>query len=116
MSILTRVFAERAPGYDASNRFFTEDFEDLRKARYLVAAVPKELGGLGYDMQQMCLEQRHLAYYAPATALAINMHVYWVGLIADLWRSGDKSLQWVLEDAMGGEVFAAALSSARKGR
>jgi alkylation response protein AidB-like acyl-CoA dehydrogenase len=102
-----KTFAERAPGYDRSNRFFAEDFEDLKKARYLVAPVPKELGGLGYNLEQMCLEQRRLAYYAPATALAVNMHIYWLGLIADMWRAGDKSLEWVLKEAALGEVFAA---------
>jgi alkylation response protein AidB-like acyl-CoA dehydrogenase len=102
-----KTFAERAPGYDASNRFFAEDFEDLKKAGYLVAPVPKELGGLGYDLEHMCLEQRRLAYYAPATALAVNMHIYWLGLIADLWRAGDKSLEWVLKEAAHGEVLAA---------
>jgi len=55
----------------------------------------------------MCFEQRRLAYHAPATALAINMHVFWLGLIADLWRAGDKSLEWVLKEAAHGEVFAA---------
>jgi alkylation response protein AidB-like acyl-CoA dehydrogenase len=100
-------FAERAPAYDAQNKFFAEDLEELRKAKYLIAPIPKELGGLGYNLEQVCLEQRNLAYYAPATALAINMHVYWVGLVADLWRSGDKSLEWVLKEAAAGEVFAA---------
>jgi alkylation response protein AidB-like acyl-CoA dehydrogenase len=35
------------------------------------------------------------------------MHLYWTGVAADLYRSGDKSLQWLLEDAVRGEVFAA---------
>src|SRR5215469_15076008 len=35
---------DRAAGYDRENRFFTEDFEELRKAGYLTMAVPKELG------------------------------------------------------------------------
>ena len=35
------------------------------------------------------------------------MHLYWIGVAADLWRSGDKSLQWMLEEAVAGEVFAA---------
>src|SRR5262249_54534454 len=43
----------------------------------------------------------------PATALCINMHNYWVGNCADLWRSGDKTCEWVLKDAAAGEVFAA---------
>jgi alkylation response protein AidB-like acyl-CoA dehydrogenase len=30
-----------------------------------------------------------------------------VGVAADLWRRGDKSLEWLLRDAANGEVFAA---------
>lgn len=104
---LLRQFAERAPVYDRENRFVDEDWEALKAARYLVAPVPKELGGLGYNLAQMAAETRRLAYFAPATALAANMHVYWLGVIADLWRQGDKSLEWILKEAMNGQVFAA---------
>jgi hypothetical protein len=38
--ILARC-AERAPIYDQENRFFTEDFEELRQAGYLRMAVPQ---------------------------------------------------------------------------
>jgi alkylation response protein AidB-like acyl-CoA dehydrogenase len=38
------------------------------------------------------------------------MHVYWLGVAADLWRSGDKSLEWMLREAMAGEIFAAGHS------
>ena len=41
---------------------------------------------------------------AAPTALCINMHNYWVGVAADVWRSGDKSLEWILKDAAAGEV------------
>jgi alkylation response protein AidB-like acyl-CoA dehydrogenase len=104
--ILSRCL-ERAPIYDRENRFFDEDYEELRQAGYLVMAVPKELGGLGKPVTEVCLEQRRLGYYAPATALAINMHLYWTGVAADLWRAGDKSLEWLLQAASEGEVFAA---------
>jgi alkylation response protein AidB-like acyl-CoA dehydrogenase len=43
----------------------------------------------------------------PATALGVNMHLYWTGVAADLWRAGDKSLEWLLREAAAGEVFAA---------
>ena len=99
--------AERAPDYDRENRFFKEDFEELRDAGYLKIAVPVELGGHGMTLAQVCAQQRRLAYRAPATALATNMHLYWTGVAADLWRSGDTSCQWILEEASRGEVFAA---------
>lgn len=100
-------FLQRAPDYDRDNRFFTEDFEELRDSGYLTMVVPRELGGRGYTLADACREQRRLGYYAPATALAINMHIYWVGIAADLWRRGDHSLEWLLRAAASGEVFAA---------
>src|SRR3954470_5352619 len=100
-------FAERAPRYDEEHRFAAEDFEELREAGYLLLNVPAELGGYGRNLADVAREQRRLAYYAAPTALAVNMHLYWTGVAADLWRAGDTSLQWVLEEAARGEVFAA---------
>ena len=100
-------FESRAATYDRENRFFEEDFEELRAAKYLVLPVPREFGGPGLSLAEVCREQRRLAYHAPATALAVNMHLYWVGVAADLWRRGDTSLEWMLRDAAAGEIFAA---------
>lgn len=107
---LLRSCAERSADYDRDNRFFEGDFADLKAAGYLTKVVPEELGGGGLTLAQSCREQRRLAYYAPATALGLNMHIYWVGLAADLWRQGDKSLEWMLKEAMDGEVFNAGHS------
>ncbi|MGC1451083.1 MAG: acyl-CoA dehydrogenase family protein [Candidatus Sulfotelmatobacter sp.] len=100
-------FASRASSYDRENRFFAEDFEELRAAKYLLLPVPSEFGGAGLTLAQVCREQRRLAYHAPATALAVNMHLYWLGVAADLWRHGDVSLEWLLREASAGEIFAA---------
>jgi alkylation response protein AidB-like acyl-CoA dehydrogenase len=100
-------FGERAPIYDRENRFFFEDFEDLRAAGYLRIAVPRELGGFGLTLAEVCREQRRLARRAPSTALATNMHLYWTGVAADLFRAGDTSCLWILEESVRGQVFAA---------
>jgi alkylation response protein AidB-like acyl-CoA dehydrogenase len=100
-------FASRAAAYDRENRFFQEDFDELRAQKYLLLPVPQEFGGAGMTLAEVCREQRRLAYYAPATALAVNMHLYWIGIAADLWRGGDRSLEWVLREAAAGEIFAA---------
>jgi alkylation response protein AidB-like acyl-CoA dehydrogenase len=89
---------------------FQEDFEDLRLTGYLTMAVPQELGGRGLDLLAVGRETRRLAYCAPATALGTNMHVYWTGVAADLWRAGDRSLEWLLKDAAAGEIFNAGPS------
>src|SRR5262249_21986100 len=98
--------AQRAAGYDRDNRFFMEDFEELREAKYLLAAVPKEFGGLGLTFSEICQEQRRLARRSAPTALAINMHLLATGIAADLWHGGDGSQTWMLEEAARGEVFA----------
>lgn len=100
-------FAERAPRYDQEGCFFSEDFEELRAFGYLRGPVPVELGGAGWTLARAAREQRRLAYHAAPTALAVNMHVYWLGLAADLWRAGDKSLEWLLTAAVAGDVLAA---------
>src|SRR5258708_21104088 len=100
-------FASRAASYDRENRFFTEDFEELRAAKYLLLPLPSEFGGAGMTLAEVCREQRRLAYHAPATALAVNMHLYWIGVAADLWRNGDTSLEWLLHEAAAGEILSA---------
>lgn len=101
---------ERAPTYDRENRFFTEDFEELRDAGYLLIAVPEEMGGRGMTLAEVGRETSRLAYYAPPTALALNMHNYWCGMAADLHRSGDSSMDWLLKEAANGAVLAAGHS------
>jgi alkylation response protein AidB-like acyl-CoA dehydrogenase len=100
-------FEARARRYDEQNVFFADDFRELREAGYLRLAVPEELGGFGLTLAEAVREQRHLAYHAAPTALAINMHLYWTGVAADLWRAGDTSLTWLLKEAARGQVFAA---------
>jgi alkylation response protein AidB-like acyl-CoA dehydrogenase len=38
-------FAHRCGDYDRENRFFEEDFRDLKEAGYLTVAAPREFGG-----------------------------------------------------------------------
>jgi alkylation response protein AidB-like acyl-CoA dehydrogenase len=100
-------FAERAPIYDQENRFFQEDFDELKAKGYLTAAVPQELGGGGLNYAEMMQLQRKLAYHAAPTALAVNMHVYWAGCLADMWRAGDKAGEPFLREMVAGEVYGA---------
>ena len=100
-------FDSRAAIYDRENRFFDEDWDELRQSGYLLAAVPTEFGGAGLGLDAVARLQGQLAYHAPATAVAVNMHLYWTGVAADLLRAGDTSCRWLLERAADGEVFAA---------
>jgi len=93
--LLERI-RSRAAGYDRDNAFFAEDLDELRVAGYL---APRSLFETARD-------QRMLAAYAPATALAITMHLVWTGVARVLAQRGDHSLDWVLADAAAGELFA----------
>jgi alkylation response protein AidB-like acyl-CoA dehydrogenase len=100
-------FDERAPMYDRNNNFFTEDFEELRASGFFNASLPTEYGGADLRHNEINKLIRRIAYVAPATAVAVNMHHYWTGLCADLHRAGDSSGDWVLERAAEGKIFAA---------
>jgi len=103
---LLERFRLRAADYDERNAFFTEDLEELRAIGYLALLVPSELGGAGLGLEQAAAEQARLATAAPATALAVNMHLVWTGVAKILRDRGDSSLEHVLVDAAAGHVFA----------
>jgi alkylation response protein AidB-like acyl-CoA dehydrogenase len=100
-------FRRRAAVADERNEYFTEDLEILRAHGYLAAAVPEAFGGWGLDLASLAALQRRLAHYAPATALGMAMHHYWVGIAVELERAGDSRCRWILEEAARGTVFAA---------
>jgi alkylation response protein AidB-like acyl-CoA dehydrogenase len=102
----------RAAGYDRDNAFFVEDLEQLTAAGYLKVFVPASDGGLGLGLESAAQCQRRLATAAPATALAINMHLVWTGVAQVLAARGDQSLDFVLQDAARGEIFAFGNSEA----
>jgi alkylation response protein AidB-like acyl-CoA dehydrogenase len=105
-------FRSRAAELDRTNRYFEDDLAELRAIGYLGAVVPARYGGWGLDLSQIATSQRRLARYAPATALALSMHTYWVGIATELDRAGDTSLRWMLDAAVDGEVFAAGHAEA----
>ncbi|MGC7151792.1 acyl-CoA dehydrogenase family protein [Paenarthrobacter ureafaciens] len=102
----------RAAGYDQENRFFHEDLQDLADAGYLKVFVPEADGGRGLGLEAVAELQRRLATAAPATALAVNMHLVWTGVARALSARGDDSLDFVLKDAGQGEIFAFGISEA----
>jgi alkylation response protein AidB-like acyl-CoA dehydrogenase len=102
----------RAAGYDQDNAFFHEDLAELKEAGYLKIFVPAVDGGLGLGLADAAQLQRLLATAAPATALAVNMHLVWTGVAHVLAARGDSSLDFVLKEAAEGEVFAFGNSEA----
>lgn len=100
----------RAHGVDERNDFPTEDFQDLRRAGYLKIMAPVEVGGLGWSFEQVAYAQRLLAGAAPATALAINMHLVWNGVAILMERAGAPEFERVFTDSVAGKIYAFGIS------
>ncbi|HCJ48714.1 MAG TPA: acyl-CoA dehydrogenase, partial [Microbacterium sp.] len=109
--LLARIRA-RAASVDAENVFPEQDLAELQAAGYLSILVPAELGGAGLGLADAAALQQRLASAAPATALAVNMHLVWTGVAKVLADRGDDSLRFVQEGAVAGEIFAFGISEA----
>lgn len=109
--LLDRI-RSRAAAVDADNVFPDADLAELRDAGYLAMLVPEALGGAGLGLAEASVLQQRLASAAPATALAINMHLVWTGVAKVLSDRGIDTLRFVQEGAVAGEVFAFGISEA----
>ena len=107
---LLETLRERAAQHDAENSFAHDDLADLQERGYLALFVPEEMGGAGLTLHEVTRLQQRLAGAAPGTALAINMHLMTTGVVHAMRARGDHSLDWVLEEAAAGEVFAFGIS------
>ncbi|MGW8481666.1 acyl-CoA dehydrogenase family protein [Microbacterium sp. NPDC055903] len=101
---------ERAPIHDRENTFPQQDLDELREAGYLRILVPASLGGAGLGLEEAAVLQQRLASAAPATALAINMHLVWTGVAKVFSDRGIAGLEFVQTGAVAGEVFAFGIS------
>ena len=107
--LLERI-RSRAAAHDRDNTFPADDLADLTACGYLRSLVPVADGGLGRSVQQVAEDQTRLAAHAPATALAVNMHLVWTGVARTLHQRGDDSLAFVLHGAVAGEIFGFGVS------
>ena len=107
---LLETLRERAAQHDAENTFAHDDIADLHERGYLTLFVPVEMGGAGLSLTEVTRLQQRLAGAAPGTALAINMHLMCTGVVHAMRARGDHSLDWVLEEAAAGEIFAFGIS------
>lgn len=76
-------FATRADEHDRENTFPFENFEAMKRENYTSLPIPEELGGLGGSLLDLCLCQERLAQGDASTALAVNMHLFAVGSMAE---------------------------------
>ena len=84
LATLTPAFAERAAQLDEGDEFVAENFRALRASGLLAAGVPREQGGEGLELAELCELLRTLAHACSSTALAFSMHTHQVAVAA--WR------------------------------
>lgn len=79
-------FTARAEAADENDRFVAESFAELKQAGLIEAGVPRELGGGGGDVDELCEMLRVIARHCGSTALAFAMHTHQVAIPAWRWR------------------------------
>jgi alkylation response protein AidB-like acyl-CoA dehydrogenase len=79
------IFARRAEAQDESDEFVAANFDDLKASGLVEAGVPRELGGGGAEVAELCAMLRELARHCGSTALAFSMHTHQVAIPAWRW-------------------------------
>lgn len=78
--------AASAAEHDRDKSFVAENYDLLREAGLIGAAVPVELGGDGLDYATLCGIVRRLGKSCGSTALAFSMHCHQVAVAAWRWQ------------------------------
>lgn len=78
-------FAANAAGFDETDEFVGENYQALKEAGLVEAGVPKDLGGGGHELPELCAMLRELAHHCSSTALAFAMHTHQVAIPAWRW-------------------------------
>src|SRR6266566_2826176 len=110
---LAPTLAARAAAFDEADAFAGEDFDDLVASGYTAMTVPSDLGGMGAGALDLVAAQSRLAEGSPATALAANMHLHGVGILAETLRHRvEPFLKQVVSD---GAILAGGFSEPESG-
>src|SRR6266571_407501 len=110
---LAPTLAARAAALDEADAFAGEDFDDLIASGYTAITVPSDLGGMGAGALDLVAAQSRLAEGSPATALAVNMHLHGVGILAETLRHRvEPFLKQVVSD---GAILAGGFSEPESG-
>jgi acyl-CoA dehydrogenase len=89
-------FAARAASHDGADSFVAQNYKELKAARLMSLAVPRELGGDGLDARALANVLRRMASACASTALAFSMHNQAVAALAWHWRHQKAPVSSVL--------------------
>ncbi|OKI09452.1 hypothetical protein A6A06_01745 [Streptomyces sp. CB02923] len=95
---LTALAAEN----DRRGRLADRSIDVLRDCGYFGAPVPRAFEGGGASLTECCALQRRIGAADPALAVAVNMHLFSVGVVVENWhRERDDS--WFLLEAIASQ-------------
>lgn len=97
VAALTQCFASRAAQLDESDEFVAQNYAELKSAGLYAAGVPRELGGEGLELEELCEMLNAIARACPATGLAFSMHTHQVAVNAWRWRHQQAPVAPLLE-------------------
>ena len=80
---LAARFATRVAAHDQAGTFPHEDWADLHQSGYLRLVIPRQYGGEGASVLDMCIAQEHLAAGNASTALGAAMLISVLGRAAE---------------------------------
>ncbi len=112
-SVFDAVAAGAAEG-DRTGRVPDASLEAVRSSDYLGLPVPKEFEGAGATALECCAVQRRLGAADPALAVALNMHLFSVGVMVAHWRR-ERDTSWLLLEAIATQQRLVASAFAEPG-
>jgi alkylation response protein AidB-like acyl-CoA dehydrogenase len=87
-------FAARAAEADNKDTFVAANYSSLKQSGLVEAGVPKDFGGGGAEIAELCGMIREIAHYCGSTALAFAMHTHQVAIPA--WRFANQNAAAVM--------------------
>ena len=109
-AIAHEVAAKHAADVDAKARFPKETFDALRQAKLLSAAVPKEQGGAGANMQELAEQCAALAQGCAASGMILAMHHIQVACVAR-HGLGSAYFRSYLQECVEKQLLIASITS-----
>jgi alkylation response protein AidB-like acyl-CoA dehydrogenase len=106
--------AKRAVAADEQGTLSSGSLDTLRDASYFGLPVPTELHGGGARLIECAAVQRQLGMTDPALAIAVNMHVFSVGMAVEHWLR-HHDVCGLLLDAIAGQQRVIASAFAEPG-
>lgn len=103
-----------APSTAARGSCGPDRIKEVAAGGFAALAIPREFGGAGAGLVEVASAQRALGASDPSVAVALNMHSFTVGLMADYWRR-HRDTTWMLLEGIAGSHALVASAFAEPG-